>query len=209
MRSLGVAFLAVLATVVANVAAAPMPTNNTVSVAIKGINISKSLDGHLHKRQSITINADVDAETGAELEASGAAEDIISNIIQLVVQAMEAYSSEAAAQRSEFTQQTVQNMLSRNPNDEVYAAAVCYDESWGVANYNGLSDVVTLTVSTALGDSTYDCMYMEYGNSFYIYGDGGYENLAYDYYTAYCSMNSADTLACIPFSNEAEVGATR
>jgi hypothetical protein len=38
-------------------------------------------------------------------------------------------------------------------------------------------------------------MYLEYGNTFYRDGDGGYQNVAYEYASS-CSYSSDGTLRC-------------
>jgi len=81
--------------------------------------------------------------------------------------------------RQDFTQRAVANLWAKAPNPNPWVACVCYNQAWGVKDPKGISEITQASVTY---DSylyvDYDCMYIADGNSFWTYGDGGYENVS-------------------------------
>ncbi|EFQ92802.1 hypothetical protein PTT_10013, partial [Pyrenophora teres f. teres 0-1] len=92
-----------------------------------------------------------------------------------------------------FTQEKVAWYMANNPNPAQVVAAVCYNQDYGVRNPDNIllrQSWVVVRDGLSLEHVTYDCMYIKRDNTFWTYGDGGYENLAYSYNSEFCTYDS-------------------
>ncbi|PVH96451.1 hypothetical protein DM02DRAFT_535258 [Periconia macrospinosa] len=98
--------------------------------------------------------------------------------------------------REKFTKETVAALWDRNPDYTKYAAAVCYNKGYRLANPAGITELASAKLELGLLNTDYDCMLIETPNQFFTDSAGGYINLAYRY-DSRCSFDqSTGDLTC-------------
>ncbi|KAL8382471.1 hypothetical protein RB595_006315 [Gaeumannomyces hyphopodioides] len=132
--------------------------------------VAVSEEAHIEKREIITgIVTSIAITVGTEIatKAVNAGIKLIKDI------------SNWTSAREQFTKATVAEMMTQNPDPKKYAAAICNNVGYNFKNGDGGAvGKVSVDLKQGALKTNYDCFYMEFGNTFFSTGDGGYINLA-------------------------------
>ncbi|KAF4550844.1 Hypothetical protein D9617_15g041940 [Elsinoe fawcettii] len=97
--------------------------------------------------------------------------------------------------REEFLRVSVNEFWQANPDKVGFPAVACYNKGYHtkepVASNGGKSAIWNLTYKKgAFLKTDWDCMYIDRGNSFYTWAEGGFRNLRYKH-TDVCTFQQA------------------
>ncbi|PVI01008.1 hypothetical protein DM02DRAFT_671581 [Periconia macrospinosa] len=180
-----------LAAALAICAASPVPQTGAINANIPP-STSSSLTGKKATDGKLSAEKAPGSQADQALQKKQLATAVVTIIGEAAITKLTEMAIEFAADtiknlgdwneaRETFSQTTTLEMWNRNPDYTKYAAAICYNKGYRLANTAGIAELASAKLELGVLNTDYDCMYMEAPNQFFTDSDGGFINLSYRY----------------------------